>query len=51
MNIALLTIGGLNLLVVLFLAWILSGREQEAEVTHAVGFQFTPQEEDPEDGC
>lgn len=51
MSLALLIIAGLNLLILLFLAWILTGKEQEAEVTHVMGFHYEPQEEDPEDVC
>ena len=50
MQLACLIVGGLNLLVVLFLAWMLSGQE-EAEPEYHVGFRIPDQEEDPEDGC
>lgn len=50
MQLACLIVGGLNLLVVLFLAWAISGREED-ETEYHVGFHMPEQEEDPEDGC
>lgn len=40
----------LSLAITLFLLWVLAVPKKEEEPTHAVGFKFTPaQEEDPDE--
>ena len=48
-----LGVGLLSLVVLLFLLWVLAvPRQEDEEITTAIGFRYTtPEEDDNQDGC